>query len=464
MPTLIDGTAGNDLLTGTSGNDFIRGYAGNDRLVGLAGDDTLDGGAGTNQIDAGDGNDTILIDGSASNGVMRTPATGIDGGAGVDTIQFAGAISSFHIVQIAGGWLQVDDLVNGGRTLAVNVEHLQFTDTDLWLVPQDSAPVVSGDLAISVTEGAGLVTIDALANAHDPEGAALAVTGLSALPEGVSFDPLSHSFTVDGNAGAFDALAAGEQLTLRIDYGVTDGTSVTATSGLITVTGTNDAAQVAGVLAGAVSEDSVLTASGQASVSDADHGQSAFVAETMAGLYGNLTIDADGLWSYALNNRGLAVQSLAQGQIVQDLLTVQSVDGTTSTITIAVSGAADRLIVGTEASDRLTGTKAAEQIFGLGGFDRINGGGGNDTLTGGAGGDTFVFSGHFGHDTITDFDPSAAREVINLSRVTGAHDFADLVAHHMTETGGSTLLAFGDQTITLEGVSMSSLTAADFLF
>lgn len=145
---LIDlslGTPGNDRLVGTDWSDALFGGAGNDTLVGGLSDDTLDGGSGTNQIDAGDGNDLIVLDGTAVNGYMTVPATGVDGGAGFDTMVFAGASTNYHIVTIAGtngGTLQITDLTTGARTIAINVEHLQFDDTAVLLSPLPSGMIL----------------------------------------------------------------------------------------------------------------------------------------------------------------------------------------------------------------------------------------------------------------------------------------------------------------------------------
>lgn len=465
--TQIEGTAGNDVLNGTTGNDLILGFGGNDRLNGLAGDDTLNGGSGTNQIDAGDGNDTVIVDGTAVNGAVRVPATGIDGGAGVDTIQFTGAVSDYHIVQIAGGPLEIWDLTTGSRNIAVNIEHLQFSDTEILLVPQNVAPVVSGDVTASATEGSGLLTVTALTYASDANaGDVLSVTGLGTLPEGVTFDAASQSFVLDPSSPAFNALAAGETQNVRIDYGVTDGSVTTAAAVVVTITGTNDVATVAGDTKGAASEDGTLSVTGQMMVTDPDRGEAGFAAVSrLAGTYGSLNIDAAGSWTYALNNNALAVQSLGTGVVVNDVLSVHTADGTTAQITVAITGAADTgLFVGTGGADRLTGTAADDHIFGLAGADEINGKAGDDVLTGGAGADQFIFAARFGHNIVTDFDTSLAGETINLSSINGLHRFADLNANHLTEVAGDAILTFGTATITLDGVSAASLTANDFLF
>ena len=361
--TPIDGTPDNDTLTGTSAGDLINGLAGNDRLNGLAGDDTLDGGAGTNQIDAGDGNDTVLLDGTAFSTNARIPATGIDGGAGSDTIRFAGASADFHVTQIAGGPLQVTDLTTGARTVAVNIEHLVFTDAEVWLVP-------------------------------------------------------------------------------------------------------NTPADVTGDVAGAVSEDASLVATGQLIVTDTDAGQSALVAVAgLAGTYGSLTVDAAGHWAYTLDNNALAVQSLTAGQVVTDVLTLQTVDGTAVEVAITVTGAADsHLILGTAVADRLIGTSGVDHIFGMGGIDRINGRRGDDVLTGGGDADRFVFQGDFGHDTVTDFTIGLKGETIDVAAVDGLSGFHDLVTHHLTEVDGDAVITVGQNAFTLQGVAAASLTADDFLF
>lgn len=135
---LIEGNNGNDLLVGTDASDTLRGGAGNDTLRGGLADDTLDGGSGTNQIDAGGGNDVILIDGTASNGPMGVPGTGIDAGTGFDTLVLTGTAAAYHVVTIVGSTgltLQITDLTTGSRTTAVNVENVQFSDGSLLLAP-----------------------------------------------------------------------------------------------------------------------------------------------------------------------------------------------------------------------------------------------------------------------------------------------------------------------------------------
>lgn len=406
---LIFGTAGADTLTGTAAADTIYGSGGNDSLIGGDGADYLDAGTGTNRIDAGAGDD-IIVGGTADRMVGGMPSNGIDGGAGFDTVSFVGASTNYHIVQIAGATVEVTNLTTGSRDVMINVEQLDFSDGVVVAlapppVPVNSAPVVSGPVTGTVAEGAAVTSFSALANATDADVAdVLSVTNLPVtLPAGVTFDAASQSFVVDATDPAYDALGLGQSLVLNVAYDVTDGTHITAASAAITITGTNDAAVVGGVVTGAVTEDTTLTTSGQMTVADADANQSAFVTITapLAGVYGALVMDATGAWSYTLNNAAAAVQALNTGTVVTDTFAVTTIDGTTTNLVVSVNGLNEApvgSIVGTAGADKLNGTAGNDQMLGLDGNDKLSGNGGNDMLDGGLGSDNLA--GGAGNDMV----------------------------------------------------------------
>ncbi len=87
--------------------------------------------------------------------------------------------------------------------------------------------------------------------------------------------------------------------------------------------------------------------------------------------------------------------------------------------------------------------------------NRIQGGVGDDVLTGGAGADTFVFSD--GADLITDFTLGEDRIAL-----TGVSGFEELLPH-LSQQGEDVVLSLGG-TLTLAGVDLGSLSAADFVF
>jgi large repetitive protein len=94
-----------------------------------------------------------------------------------------------------------------------------------------------------------------------------------------------------------------------------------------------------------VSEDGVTGAAGRLTVTDADHDQSQALAVAGAASdkgYGTYTINADGSWSYHLNNSDPAVQALHSGERLIDTFTFRSFDGSASrVIKITIHGTDD---------------------------------------------------------------------------------------------------------------------------
>ena len=100
-------------------------------------------------------------------------------------------------------------------------------------------------------------------------------------------------------------------------------------------------------------------------------------------------------------------------------------------------------------------------MYGDAGDDIMIGGLGNDDINGGAGNDLYVFSGSFGQDPIYGFAPGTGSEDrIQLTGL-GFTSFADVLANTTLGGSGAVINASGD-TITLIGVSVSSLSADDF--
>src|SRR5690606_20581006 len=137
---------------------------------------------------------------------------------------------------------------------------------------------------------------------------------------------------------AIQALGEGETVTDRFTVLSAGGTP---TEIVITITGTNDVPKISGALAGAVTEDTTTSFSGTLLIEDVDAGESAFEPDTIDGIYGSLTIDANGGWTYTLANDQTNVQSLGAGKTATDVITVQSVDGTETQITITITGTND---------------------------------------------------------------------------------------------------------------------------
>lgn len=119
-------------------------------------------------------------------------------------------------------------------------------------------------------------------------------------------------------------------------------------------------------------------------------------------------------------------------------------------------------------NDTIRGTGHSNSFFERDGDDRVFGGAGsdifynsvgNDTYTGGAGGDRFIVGPHpgpsYGHDVITDFDPS------------GPHHDRLLAENNdvtITKFGDGTLVTFdSDTSVLLEGVKPHDFSADDIV-
>ena len=154
---------------------------------------------------------------------------------------------------------------------------------------------------------------------------------------------------------------------VQIDWTFTDGNTGSQGTGgalqavgstTVSITPVNDPPVIGGVDTGSVTEDvdpdadGLLESGAALTIADPDTGQSSFVAETVSGAYGSLTIDAAGNWRYAADNTQAAIQQLDAGQSVTDTLTVTTADGTTQTVTITISGAEDSPFVANVIADQ----------------------------------------------------------------------------------------------------------------
>ncbi len=88
---------------------------------------------------------------------------------------------------------------------------------------------------------------------------------------------------------------------------------------------------------------------------------------------------------------------------------------------------------------------------------------GEDTLTGSGANDLFVFARPIGNDRIFDFKPASDR--IDLIGFSGIASFSDLQSRMANDANGNAVLMLGSgETITIEGVAVASLGAANFVF
>ncbi|MFJ1303053.1 VCBS domain-containing protein, partial [Pseudomonadota bacterium AL_CKDN230030165-1A_HGKHYDSX7] len=153
------------------------------------------------------------------------------------------------------------------------------------------------------------------------------------------------TYTLD-NAAA-QALKSGQAITETYTVQVSDGHGGTDTKVIsVTINGTDDAAvitpHVPGSDQGRIQEDGQLVANGKLDIVDPDAGQAVFQAQPgTAGAYGTFTVDANGNWTYSLDNANKAVQALGADKTLTETFTVTSADGSKHDITVTIQGTND---------------------------------------------------------------------------------------------------------------------------
>ncbi|TFW16539.1 tandem-95 repeat protein [Massilia arenosa] len=228
---------------------------------------------------------------------------------------------------------------------------------DIVITGSNDAPLITGTVTGAAQEDGAPVTLVALAAASDVDrGAVLSVVNVPGdLPAGVSYDAAAGTFALDPSHAAYQALAAGEITVVIVNYGVSDGTATTPASVAFTVTGTNDAPVVHGVVTGAANEDgAAISVSALAQATDVDHGTVLSVVDVPASLPAGVSYDA-AAQAFLLDPAASAYQSLTAGETVVVTVDYGVSDGlatTPATISFTITGTNDAPTV----SGAVTGT------------------------------------------------------------------------------------------------------------
>ncbi|NNE23508.1 MAG: cadherin-like domain-containing protein [Rhizobiales bacterium] len=246
--------------------------------------------------------------------------------------------------------IEVDDGNGGTDTETVTIT-IQGTNDDPVITAADTSGAVqelpdgAADENTLVLSANGTIVFDDV-DANDTHTVDVSVIGSAprgSLTAVVSGTSVLWTYTVSD--GELDDLAEGDTVIQSYLITIDDGQGGTDSQIVdITLTGTNDVAIITGTSTGMVIEDDAIdTIGGLLDVVDPDIRQdgtveAAFVAAVILGTYGTLTIDADGVWSYTLDNSLETTDGLVFGDQVTDSFTVSTIDGTTQIINIAVTG------------------------------------------------------------------------------------------------------------------------------
>ena len=403
---------GNDTIGIGAGNDFVFGGFGNDTISVSAADNVMRpifGDSGQVDFDVNTGALTMVqttgsdaADPLSTRDDLTLPSVGTNlvfGGTGNDTLAGSTGANYFPLPGTVGanyyrvpGSGSIADPASSGRVLSVTMlgYYGEFGIVDPNIVgPDPNAPAGGGTVTQTNTGnsiGTGAVAEDGVLTAT---GRLVypALTGGSAsfIPQTSTVGSFGgFSVLVDGNwtyslansQANVQALLTGDLRNDVFQVKTTDGSSTTVT---ISISGKDDAAIIAGVSTGAVTEDSsplTLVATGTLTVTDPDASQPKFSpAVTPVGtVQGSLTITEAGVWTYSVSNA--AMQSLGTGQTRSEIFRVASQDGSaTQSITVTITGVNDTptgipAIVGTAAQNQTltVNTSGISDAEGLGAF------------------------------------------------------------------------------------------------
>ena len=264
-------------------------------------------------------NGSVVVDALTGNPVY-TPNSGF---SGTDTFTYT--------VRDAGGAISNTATVTVTVVAAVVPNVAPETDTVSASGNEDSLITVS--LSGSDTDGtiAGYVIQSLPANGLLYSDATMtSVVSLGDLVTG----PVYFKPDTNWNGSASFIYAA------RDNLGLDDATPATAT---ITVNPSADAA-IPGSGVGSVKEDvpAQLSATGTLSIVDPDAGEAGFQVQIdTPGTYGSFSINAAGVWVYNIDNSKAVVQQLKEGESKTETFTVNTIDGTPTTVVITINGTND---------------------------------------------------------------------------------------------------------------------------
>ena len=490
------GTSGNDALIAVAGGSHLFGGEGRDLLIGLSGDDVLDGGTTDDRdvMEGGAGNDTYHVTyndtarelaGGGYDTFVVTPGFTFNlpenferfvGGSGygnrLDNIMIGSAGSDFldgreGNDRLSGGlgddFYAVEgpndlvfenpdegiDLVlsYGNLYLYQNVENLSlYGQGDMFLADEPDLFGVGNELDNTITGNTG----DNLLLGGAGNDQLLGNRGNDALFGEAGNDRLRGGFGIDflvggegddlleGMQGA-DALYGGDgNDTLYADtLNSPDPNGGASFGGFVPTEFVTD------ILVGGAGNDIFYANSGKGDYDliDGGAGDDVFWVDTgddltFEALGGGIdTVHAD----VRVANAGVYLWANVENLVLE---------GTTT------------FGVGNELDNTLTGNASVNLLLGGAGNDTINGRGGNDVLFGEAGNDRFVFTAGTGGDVIGDF--TQGQDKIDISAF--GFSFAQAQANFIQNGNvGAINLGNGDF-IVLHNVTMSTLTAADFIF
>ncbi|MEO0387625.1 MAG: hypothetical protein AAF281_08860 [Pseudomonadota bacterium] len=408
------------LSVSAAGDVDADGFA--DILIGAPGADAVYLVHGTDQGFA------PTLDLGALDGITGTTVTGTAGSAFGTSVADAGDVNGDGIADIiigapedAGGAGSATVIFGQTGGLGATLDATALTGSAGFQITAKDA----GDtLGISVS-AAGDVNADGIddlivgAEAADPSGT---VTGAA--------------YVIFGSDAGF----AGS-----IDVGALDGTAGFALTGADTADSAGQAVSAAGDVNGDGVDDLLVTAL------SADPGGASSAGETYI-VYGRagletLTDAATVTIDVTRDDGGTLGQDLIAGTAGNDIVDGESGDD-------VLSGyAGDDTLIGGNGNDEVIGGAGDDILIGGVGADLLQGGAGADVMTGGADADRFEFVIGDGQDIITDFQAGRDELILDADLLDLSLSLKAMVSTYVSVANGDLVIGFGEDMLTLEGIS-----------
>jgi VCBS repeat-containing protein len=237
--------------------------------------------------------------------------------------------------------------INGVEDAAptITVADLNGADAGQQSVTEASGGSVNGTVTINADAGVKTLTIGGQ-DVTDATNNTVTITGSDGNLQVTTFNPatgiLSYTYTEDGAADDHSTAAVNDQFSIEVSDNEDDSASDTLS---ITI---DDTQPTAVADTNSVTEDATdTTATGNLLSNDSQGADTPLVINGLAagnsqqntGMYGDLTINADGNYSYVLSNGDASVQALRSGQQLVDTFSysVTDTDGDTSSSSLIVT-------------------------------------------------------------------------------------------------------------------------------
>ncbi|NHQ60632.1 hypothetical protein G9409_08530 [Chlorobium sp. BLA1] len=204
----------------------------------------------------------------------------------------------------------------------------------------NDAAVITGSLRTSADEGDAAIMATGTLSATDVDSSSAFVAQTDVAGTNGTFSIGTDGVWIYSANSAFDGLNVGSSVTESFTVTTVDGTSEVVT---VTINGTNDAAVISGDFSASVAEtNDIVTATGHLTVTDVDN-PALFVIQTdNAGVNGRFSIDGDGFWSYSSSS---AFDYLNEGDSLVESFSVESADGTSQIVMLAIMGTNDAAVI-----------------------------------------------------------------------------------------------------------------------